>query len=248
MTKTESLEDAVALLEANVEDLGRRSDPAVRQIVIDGDVRRIRETHKTDAIPDKHLAPTYVQDITREALDRFVGETRAIDRAVSEKYAELRERTVEEIAKGRRLPSESERLNPNTNHAAWVAAKMLDEYTEDKAEGWLDNHERDEAATLKRYKTADDRQDNAFVRVVEKRYGREVDESTDEQRKVAQMIVSPLVGAVRERQESRVRPGLRGTLERLNKVRDSIEYSRGLTNPTNENIGRALSAAIRRAK
>jgi hypothetical protein len=148
------------------------------------------------------------------------------------------------MVENRRLRRESERVNPDTNHAVFITASLLDQFSADREERWLAEHEHDQSAILTRYQTADDRLDGAFVRLVEQRYGLKDDDAHIED--PARLVVaSPLTKAVRARQDSRVPKAITEALAKLTEAENRYTFVRGLTFG---NMNQAVGAMLRRAK
>lgn len=103
---------------------------------------------------------------------RYDAETRKKAASIGQTMTDLDTSVVAAMQRA----SEAERVNRNTNHAGWLQAKLLDSIDGREAWEWLDAHKDDPGAVLARYDGADDREDGAFVREVERRNGFAPDE------------------------------------------------------------------------
>jgi len=224
----DSLEKAVVALETRVADFSGRTREAVRELVIRDDLAALRKEHGTDKIPDRFLSPDYQEALAKEAAARFDAETRDESHAIQQAIEECRTTLVAKMVGARRLPSESERINPTTNHAGWIQAKLLDTITERDAREWTDAHADDPQAILARLESADDRADNAFVREVERRYGFAPDEpivTESDPSENTRRLLSPLQKSVRARQAARVPKALSENYARLERASAAYAFA-----------------------
>src|SRR5262245_11883189 len=154
---------AIDALAKDVESFKSRCDPDVRGIVIGDLVRDIQKAHGTVNIPEKHLMPDYRKDIEREAALKYDGETAEAEKDIGARLKSLRAEVSGAILRARRLPSEAERIDPGMNHASWLQAALFDQFGEQRAEQWLEQHGDDERAVLERLEKSEDRIDGAFI-------------------------------------------------------------------------------------
>ena len=175
----------------------------------------------------------------------FDGETRALDADIRPRFAPLREAIGQRLAAARRIPLESERVDPVTAAQHFATARLLDEFATDRAEKWLSSHEDDLAAIEARYSASDDRRDAAFVRLVEERFGLTSETPADESTIVP---VMPLQKLVRARQDARIPASLKAAIEKVDTAEHRYTQARVEALPSNESIQTAIGSMIRRAK
>jgi formate dehydrogenase maturation protein FdhE len=122
----------------------------VRTLVIKGDVDKLRREHGTERIDEDVLAKDYREKVTHEAASRYDAETKAEDKAIVAQLKTLRERTLAEMVRAGTLRAEAERVNPDKAPQTWVNASLLDAFTADREERWLeryaDNEQRSSSA------------------------------------------------------------------------------------------------------
>lgn len=243
-----TIDQDVLTLEKAIDGFRGRTNDGVREIATRDLVNDMRKSHNTGSIPDQFLPADYLPKLAQTAREQLDKEERAESAELGKTLPALRARVIDAIARDRVLQTEAARVSVETNHAAWVNAKLLDRIDEQAAEAWLDKHEGDDAAILKRYAASDDRQDGGFVRLVEVRYGRTRESRTEGEKHVTDSVVSPLIKAVRERQEARVRPELRKALERIDAAQDHYVFAKGLLRPTDQNLAGAINVVTRRSR
>jgi hypothetical protein len=107
-----TVEQAVAKLVDSIEDFARRAKPAVREIVITQEVDAIRQKWNIDDLDV--LNPAYLDTLRAKKQKVFDDETRALDTEIKPQFVPLREGIGQRLAAARRIPLESERVNPDT--------------------------------------------------------------------------------------------------------------------------------------
>jgi hypothetical protein len=243
MATEPTVEQLVERLAEDVELFTARAKPGVREIVVNDEVQAKVKAWRVDDIDV--LATDYIDKLRGKRGAAYDDETRQVDRAIAPRFRPLREAIGQKMADARRLRSESERVDPSLNPERYVSAKLLDEFTLDRAERWLAERAADEVAIFERYQAAaaDERRDVQFCLLVGKRYG-----VTDQAPGDSTSITSPLRRAVRARQDARVPPSLRTALDQLAKAEDGYKLARAEAFPSTENITKAIGATLRRAK
>jgi hypothetical protein len=239
-----SLAGAVQALEKSVESFCGRTKDGVREIVLRDDIADLRRAHGTEKIPAHFLAPDYQQSLEKEAADRYAAEMRSESESIGPTITDLDTKLVAAMERARRLPSEAEHVNPDTNHAGWVQARLLDSTEGREAREWLDTHKDDPKAILARYESADDRADNALVRKTERRFGFAPDEpnvtESDAGAKTRLLVMSPLQKAVRARQDARVPKSLAEDYQRLQRARSTYAFAKAESTRDTLGMTRAL--------
>jgi hypothetical protein len=180
-----TVEQSVDTLVDSIEDFARRAKPSVREIFITQEVEAICGKWRIEDLDV--LNPTYLDTLRATKQKLFDDETRALDTEIKPQFKPLRDAIGERLASARRIPLESERVNPDTAPQHFATARLLDEFATDRAEKWLGAHENDLAAIEARYQASDDRRDAAFVRLVEERFGLTSETPVDESSNVVPM-------------------------------------------------------------
>ena len=231
------LEKELLELDKSVDDFRGRANVDVREITINDDVRALQQKWNIEDIPA--LDPKFLDNLRAKKQKDYDNATKALDGTIAARLDELRADIGQRLTEARRLRSESERIDPAMKPEAFVNARLLDEISEDRAERWLNEHENDQAAILRRYETADDRRDSAFVRLVEKVHG-----LTDEAPEADGVFTTPLRKAVRTRQDARVPASIRDAMTKIEAVETTHTKARASAFPSEQTINRALGAII----
>jgi hypothetical protein len=235
-----TVEQSVDHLVDSIEDFARRAKPSVREIYITQEVEAIREKWRIEDLDV--LNPTYLDTLRAKKQKVFDDETRALDTAIKPQFTPLRAAIGERLAAARRIPLESERVNPDTAAQHFATARLLDHFSEDRAEKWLAAHADDLAAIEARYQASDDRRDAAFVRLVEERFGLTSETPADESSNVVPM---PLRRAVRARQDARIPAALREAIAKLDAAEVKYRMARVEAFPSNDTMTAAIGSLLR---
>jgi hypothetical protein len=239
-----TVEKAVDALVAQVDTLAGRAKPGVRDILVDDEVRRVQVKWQVDDIDA--LDPKYIDRLRAKKEREYDEENRTIDKEIAPQFAPLREAIGQRLAAARRIPLESERVNPDAAPQHFATARLLDEFSQDRAERWLSAHEGDLAAIEARYQASDDRRDAAFVRLVEDGFGLTSETPTDESGRIA---LVPLRTTVRARQDARIPASLRDAIAKLDTAENVYKMARVEAFPSTATLTAAVGGLIgRRAK
>jgi hypothetical protein len=221
----DTLDAQMLTLERDLDDFRSRANPGVRALAIPDYARAIRREHQNENVPDQFLPAGYLPKVDAEAASRYDDEARELSKSIADRVPLLRTDVTTRIADARRLRSEAERINPDTGHSTWINAALLDAFTEQREEAWLDKHEGDEAAVLVRYEAADERRDSSLMRLIERKWGLKATDGSVNSDNAAR---SPLRRAVIARQDARVPARLREALKTL----DTFEATYAMPAPS----------------
>jgi hypothetical protein len=231
----------VDALLARVELLESRARPGAAELVIEGDVTKIRQQFKL-ASELGVLSADFLSTIRARAEQTFRDETKALDEEIGPAIAPLRAAIGERLAVARRVPLESERVSVDAPN--YVQAKLLDTIASKDAREWLDAHAHDLSAIESRYLASDDRRDCAFVQLCEAQFGL-TSEAPEAESSVVPM---PLRRQVRARQDQRIPQTVKDAIVKLDAAESRYTQARASAFPSTATATAAIGELIRRGK
>jgi hypothetical protein len=239
-----NISDEVKQLVTRVEQLEARANPGTRDLVVQQDVDAIRKQWQIPAgLEGTVLNPQYVDALRQNAEQQFDGETKALDADIAPAFAPIRAAIGERLASARRVPLESERVNPDA--PTYVTAKLLDAIASREAREWLDAQADNLPAIEARYRASDDRRDCHLVQLIEARFGLTSETPEDESRSLP---IMPLRKLVRDRQNQRIPAALREAISAVDAAESRYTQARASALPSRATLQDAVGELIRRAK